>query len=688
MKHVTLSSMEVKNKTMKKRNFFAFFAALSVVGIAASLIASVRTVDKAAVKAEAYSDTDFAAETELTNGEDLSVDISNYSVSDYGASLELKFATGSKSLSNDVEKYYVIGSTDDLVNDVEEFNGLEEQERDAIRQEVADGTRDTLLYDAEMFRVKYDVIDVYIPRTVSRGVYGYDDVYRGTILKISDFALPSNSLAEKVYIPNEVQSIGDGAFALAGNLTDIYVECTEAEKPEGWVDGWNSGATVHWGTLDLYSGAPAKSERMEVSTIKNIGSDEINFIIGYFADEAHPLPLIVEYQIEGETTKRYKELSKTSTTLKYDAVGAGVTAYVQKLSVNIDIEKGKNINPHSIVIHNVYRAIKHVEDVAYFTPETDGSGNPVAHYIVPAVSFARINNLNDFISIEFKSVSTFAGYTVINSVVNVVNEGAIYKQIKPGQYELFKEQLESGAGRYRFRFTSLKNGAKYRFEYNNQTVYKRVETPTGHYIFDGYHNNNISFAIQDSMLEDKNFSAKNLQAFGITDMYISVDIVVGTSIYSSTRFEINFGTIYFMTPHDTNKIFDANLFMILTVLIYSAAAIGIGVFLFFYYKKKYRNDEFRRLKPKQFIKKGLIYWLSSTAIVVAIESIIFRFTVLKNAIVVFNPIDVLIVIFGIATIIIIGYYVKTITAAYKANQQRKRAIKLGMVNETADDGTK
>ena len=688
MKHVTLSSMEVKNRTMKKRNFFAFFAAFSVVGIAASLIASFRTADKPAVKAEAYSDTDFAAETELTNGEELSVDISNYSVSDYGASLELKFATGSKSLSNDVEKYYVIGSTDEFVNDVEEFNNLEEQERDAIRQEVAEGLRDTILYEAELYRVKYDIVDVYIPRTASRGVYGYDDVYRGTILEISDFVLPSNSLAERVYIPNEVQFIGEGAFALAEHLTDIYVECEQSEKPEGWVEGWNSGATVHWGIINLYGDAPAKSERMEISTIKNIGSDEINFIIGYFADEAHPLPLIIEYQIEGETTKRYKELAKTSTTLKYDAVGAGVTAYVQKISVNIDIEKGKNIDPHSIKVHNVYKAIKHVEEVAYFTPETDLSGNPIAHFIVPAVSYSRINNLNDFISIQFKSVSTFAGYTVINSVVNVVNEGEIYKQIKPGQYELFKEQLENGTGRYRFRFTSLKNSAKYRFEYNNQTVYKRVDTPTGHYIFDGYYNNNISFAIQDSMLGDASFNGKNLQAFGITDMYISVDIVVGTSIYSSTRFEINFGTIYFMTPHDTIKVFDANLFMILTVLIYSVLAIGVGVFLFFYYKKKYRNDEFRRLKPKQFIKKGLIYWLTSTAIVIAIESIIFRFTVLKNAIVVFNPIDVLIVIFGIATIIIIGYYVKTITSAYKANQQRKRAIKLGMVNETADDGTK
>lgn len=688
MEPITFCSMEVKNKAMKKRNFLAFsFAALAVVGIAASLIASFST-DKKVSKLEAYNDSDFATETELVNGDELAVDISNYSTTDYGASLELKFATGSQTLANDTSKYFVLGSTDDFVNDVLEFNALDEEERDAMRAEVAEGTRETVYYEAELYRVKYDVAKVYVPRTMSRGIYGYDDVYTGTILSIADFVLPSNSVATEVYIPSEVQTIPEGAFSLAQGLTDIYVEVTEAEKPDEWAEGWNNGATVHWGTLNLYADAPLNSEHMQTTLVENVGSDQINFIIGYFVDEANPLPVVVEYQLVGEATKRYQELQKKSTTLKYDAVGAGITSYVQKLSVNIDIEKGKEIDPHSVVIHNVYKAVKIVTDVTTFEPEKDGTGKYVAHYIKPVASFSRINNLNDFIKVKFNSVSVFSGYTVINSTVDVVNNGEIYKEIKPGQYELFKEQLQNGTGRFRFRFTSLKNGAKYRFEYNDQTVYRKVETPTGHYIFDGYTNNNISFAIQDSMLNDPNYSGSKLQAFGITDMYISVDIVVGTAIYSSTRFEINFGTIYFMAPHDTNKVFDANLFMILTVVIYSVIAFAVGTFLFFYNKKKYRNDEFRRLKPKQFIKKGIIYWLTSTAIVIAIESIIFRFTVLKNAIVVYNPVDWLIVVFGIATIIIIGYYVKNITVAYKANQQRKKAIKLGMVDETADDGTK
>ena len=691
MKHVTLCSMEVKNRIMKKRNFFAFtFATLSVVGLVASLVASFKDA-RPSTKVEAYSDADFTAETELVNGDELTVDISNYSISDYGASLELKFATGSQCLANDTSKYFVVGSTDEFVKDVQAFNELDEEERTNIRYEVADGTRATIYYEAELFRVKYDVVDVYVPRTMSRGVYGYDDVYTGTILTISEFVLPNNSLAERIYIPSEVTTIPASAFSLATHLTDIYVECEEADKPADWADGWNCGATVHWGTLNLYSGAPNKSERMETTLVQNAGSTDVNFIIGYFVDSSSPLPLIVEYKIDGETQKRYQELSKKSTTLSYDAVGAGITAFVQTLNVNIDVERGKNIDPASIVVHNVYKAIKFtdpVREIVYFEPEKDGSDNLVPHFIKPVVGYKRINDLNDFITVKFNSISLFNGYTVINSTVDVVNNGAIYKTIKPGQYEMFKEQLESGAGRYRFRFTSLKNTAKYRFEYNDKVVYKKVDTPTGHYIFDGYKNNNISFAIKDSMLNDPNYSGKNLKAFGLTDMYISVDIVVGNSIYSSTRFEINFGTIYFMNPHSTSKIFDANLFMILTVVIYSALAFGLGTFLFLHYKRKYRNDEFRRLRPKQFIKKGIIYWLTSTAIVIAIESIVLRVTALKNAIVVYNPVDVLIVIFGIASIIIIGYYVKTFTALYKANQQRKKAIKLGMVNETADDGTK
>lgn len=669
---------------MKKNNLFALsLTAISSLGIAASLLFT-RVSAKSAVMASAYSDADFAAETELVNGEELTVNINNFSSTDYGVSLGVKFATGSESLTNDTSKYYVVGNDETFVDNVKAFDALDDEVRQQWRDEVEYGERETEYFEATLFRVNYDVVSVYVPRTMSRGTYALNDVYTATINTISEYVLPNGSQAQSIYIPKEIETIPAHAFAFGNNLTDIYVEYLESEKPEEWADGWNNGKTVHWGAEIVY---PDKTEHMEVSLVKNVGDETVNFITGYFPNNGEAKPLVVEYKFEGETEKRYMELSKNSRKLPYDAVGKGITDYSNSVNINIDVQKGKQIDESSIVIHNIYKAVKN--DGTNFEPEKDGSGNYIGYKIVPVASYTEVFDLNDFIKVTFKSISVFNGYSVVNSRVDVVDHGAIYQTLRPAQYQIFKHQLDSGEAKIRYRFTGLTTSAKYRLEYDDKDVLKSVDTPYSQYIFDKDVDNNISFVVKDSYIGDSAYNPHKLKAFGLTDANIALDIVVGNSIYSSTRVELNFGTIYFMAPDDSIKVFDINLFMILTVAIYSALAFAFGAFMFFYFKNKYKNDEFKRLKPKQFIKKGIIYWLTSTVVVLAIESVIFRLTMLKNAIVVYNPIDVLIVIFGIATIIIIGYYVRAISIAYKASKQRKKAIKLGMVNEkTADDGTK
>ena len=71
-----------------------------------------------------------------------------------------------------------------------------------------------------------------------------------------------------------------------------------------------------------------------------------------------------------------------------------------------------------------------------------------------------------------------------------------------------------------------------------------------------------------------------------------------------------------------------------------------------------------------------------------ITFITFRSTAFANAIVVYNPVDIFIVLFSVAAIIIVGYYVKVTVAAVKANNKRKKDLKLGIANDVVDDGTK
>ena len=135
-------------------------------------------------------------------------------------------------------------------------------------------------------------------------------------------------------------------------------------------------------------------------------------------------------------------------------------------------------------------------------------------------------------------------------------------------YEDFKHQLDSGEAKIRYRFTGLTTSAKYRLEYDDKDVLKSVDTPYSQYIFDKDVDNNISFVVKDSYIGDSAYNPHKLKAFGLTDANIALDIVVGNSIYSSTRVELNFGTIYFMAPDDSIKVFDINLFRYLSLRIF------------------------------------------------------------------------------------------------------------------------
>ena len=72
----------------------------------------------------------------------------------------------------------------------------------------------------------------------------------------------------------------------------------------------------------------------------------------------------------------------------------------------------------------------------------------------------------------------------------------------------------------------------------------------------------------------------------------------------------------------------------------------------------------------------------------ALIFIILRFTALANTIVVYNPVDAFIIIFGIASILVIGYFIKNMVARIKAEKQRRISIKLNLDKDAFNDGTK
>jgi len=66
---------------------------------------------------------------------------------------------------------------------------------------------------------------------------------------------------------------------------------------------------------------------------------------------------------------------------------------------------------------------------------------------------------------------------------------------------------------------------------------------------------------------------------------------------------------------------------------------------------------------------------------------VLRTTLFKNSIVVYNPVDIFIIFFALASVIIIGYLIKNLVVYIKATNKRKKDQKLGIDKDVVKDGT-
>ncbi len=682
---------------MKNKLFFTFSASiLSILAVSASIFSS-RTgasgvgADNAPVTRQTPP-VPLEGEVEIQSSDHLSVSIDNATTTKYGTSFSIKLSTGEDALKDVdglmsiIDESGLLLETDKRISDMEANT-----DRMEYYQQLQDGTAEsTVVPDCYIYSFTQNYrSSLVVPRTIYRGEGGVDEVpyYSGIINAIGSGALSAaNTNVKYLYIPDTIDKIPADAFTGNTSLLRIYCEIDEDKKPDEWIDGWNNGVPVTW-SYDVYEEDSGREEYENVSYAKTdpVGDPEINYIAGYFPKDSsiQSRPVVVEYKLEGSNEIYYKALPKTTNTNIYDGVGKLIYGYVNRLNCVIDLKYGEKIDYDSIVIHNLYKAIEDPQPVgnAQYMPDIS-----TQYYIKPHKDFARVLDISQFINIKFEKVVRFGNYISVNSTVDIVDKGAILAELKPSIIKEFGSKIASGKAYIRTRFTSLSN-AKYRMSVDGVETLTKVDTHIVQLVLSKDTGNRVNFVLSKDMFVG-GFDLNKFESFALQNFRISLDVVDGDTIIKKTVSHTTFGCVYFYTPDDVLKTFDANLLIILLAAGYSVAAAALSTFLFFLYKKIYKNDEFRRLKPKQFIKKAIIYSLTSLAVVLFIAFVVLRLSLFKNAIIVYNPLDVFIVFLGIATIIIIGYYVKEIAAAVKANKQRKKAIKLGLGNDVADDGTK
>ena len=166
--------------------------------------------------------------------------------------------------------------------------------------------------------------------------------------------------------------------------------------------------------------------------------------------------------------------------------------------------------------------------------------------------------------------------------------------------------------------------------------------------------------------------------------------LAGLSVLAKSQAAYRFGSITVVNLEGKQKlnVFNWNIFLVIFLVAYLAAFTAGAFALYKVKKEKYKNDEFRRVNDKKYIKSSIMYGAGFLVIAYAIIFIIMRAGGFANTIVSFNPTDPLLIAFAIAGLIIGGYFIVLAIKAIKTERERQRAIRLRLNEDVDDDGTK
>lgn len=418
----------------------------------------------------------------------------------------------------------------------------------------------------------------------------------------------------------------------------------------------------------------------------------LSYYIGYGEDYRPCLVYEVE-TISGDVEVRETNLNISSSTGLYDLLGnigsSSVTSYV-----DIELNAGEEILLDNFVVYNFFQAL-YDTDARSFYIETDDNGDYVGRYSVCSVSSLTSNALSDYISIEYLGKTSYGDYGAIQFNVNTFVDDDFYRSIDTTRSTVYNSNsgyISSGRMWVRTRFYFASGTRVYAY-YDNSDEPVIYSTDV----------NYVDVTDPDSKMV---ILIDGLEVEGLTNvvfygLYVNVDIYdsstdnnVRRSEYSVrySYMETGFADLY--TANGTlylegNEGYSNNLSNIYwwTMVGFMVAYEAVSIFMYFYLKEKYKDDEFKRMRTKQYWETNTLGLVATTSLFMFIMTVIYRCTFLANSLSVTNPLDKWIMIFGILTIIFCGYFIKYFINQIKNIIDKNRNEKLKLNADIDDDGT-
>lgn len=405
-------------------------------------------------------------------------------------------------------------------------------------------------------------------------------------------------------------------------------------------------------------------------TIETVNS----YLLGYYAEDNY-LPLTATYDVSkaGKVEKKSVVIANSSSNNPYVGFGTDLGKQDITFFVHLDVDESETLDTDSVILSNIFKA-KRLPDLSY-VPDVDYQYYvPVADYELPETFHS-----NDLIDITFKRFSRFNDHVslIFNFEVDSLD---LFKTQEATLYKKHLESIENGTYIIRNRLNSLTN-MSFIINYNDgssKDILIRGSTTSDLHFGD----NEVNFLFEDIDIS----KVSSIQMKSLT-FYMDISVAATRKKIVGSDFSVLFGDFTFII--DSPKVVDINTIVIIVTVILFVVSIGAGVGIYFYRKNKYKNDEFRRMNTKKFIKQALIFFLGGASFFYFALFIILRANVINNTLTVYNPCDIPITIFGVLSIIMVGYFVKYFITLYRAYATRVRAkkLKLNELGQKADDGT-
>ena len=507
-----------------------------------------------------------------------------------------------------------------------------------------------------------------------------------------------NPRITSIYIPNTIEHVAKNAFT--GVPADVTIAYEDESLPEGvFEDGWTDAATITYGTYKTKSLKKANVGGTADDLVDELGRP-ISFVLGCQKDNKHTgeeydRPLVIQYDkvTNGQRETIYEALPLTNTVgNSYDSVGK-ISSLVYSRLLGYKLGPGESIDDESIIFHNIMKASN---DSVIDTSKT--------YWIKPVIGYSEKQDLSHLVTFKSTGSSTFAGFSMftlsMDKNLSITSDKypephSLYLDVKQDLYEQNKLQIEKGNTVIRYSLYNLYLSS-YHFIYEGSNgelkdITVPISTVISYQTLDHDKGNKVSILLENKKVAP-DFSAEKVRTFELVNITIQMDLFA-TSASGSTsvlgKSAISYKFAYITVRNDVKEtVFNYNIFLVIFFVAY-IALFALGAFVLYkVLKEKYKNDEFRRVNDKKYVKKALLYGAGSTLIVAAIVFIAMRVGGFANTIVVFNPTDPLLIIFSIVGMIVGGYFIVQAIKAIKVGRERRKAIRLRLNEDVEDDGTK